>query len=157
MYFENIKALKSYVTDFILHTPLNMTYYCFSFLITKINKISCTANDDHTIQYKKLPSFILIIDKFDSIREESLDILATKIANNDSTINKIMLYNDCVTTKLDGFPDLIILIDYVQRFNLHDPLLLYKAEIYHSRYKFTKNTLINALKHYSSCEIRNGK
>lgn len=130
--------------------------------------------------FRKLPNFVLIINNYDT----NIDVIninrynipkimvlpyKTSYDKNSSTKKLIknqncnymasntLNSNDFAFTKKEGIPDLVILINRVQRFYLEDPLILYKAEIYHSRSKFTEKMFMNALLHYSECDIRNGK
>lgn len=115
-----------------------------------------------TTNFKKLPDFILLIDSFKKTEPNDLIQLAKQykirkifILSDKEGDNTIL--NTSNITKTCGYPDLIILCDNVQRFYLEDPLLLYKAEIWFSNQVFSRSVLYGALKHYSDCELRNGK
>ncbi|KAF7684251.1 hypothetical protein TCON_0545 [Astathelohania contejeani] len=129
-------------------------------------------NKCNELKYKKLPKFLLIIDNYFTITEKQLE----KIKNKIETIKLLMiskentknLHNIASKYKLENtknaiqdagniYPDLIILLNDVFEFNLECPLLLYKAEICHYRRKFDEGILESSLKHYSECEIRDGR
>ncbi|KAI5187392.1 hypothetical protein NEHOM01_2142 [Nematocida homosporus] len=55
------------------------------------------------------------------------------------------------------FPDLVLLCSGVSTYRVSAPYLLYKAEMWQSRWGFSERTLGWALWHYKRCSIRNGR
>lgn len=55
------------------------------------------------------------------------------------------------------FPDLVILCGDQSIFQTSAPFLLYSAELRHYREEFSEKVVVDALRHYFACKIRNGK
>lgn len=94
---------------------------------------------------KKLPKRILVVDTYNTTAEEY------KKKIRDATTGIEIDFEEASTHY-----SLIILCSMTFRFNLKDPLTLADGEIWFTRKEFSRKVLMDALKHYSDCEIRNG-
>ncbi|EJW01849.1 hypothetical protein EDEG_03678, partial [Edhazardia aedis USNM 41457] len=110
----------------------------------------------------KLPKYVLVISRYSEIKANLIKSLKLKYKIEDVKIlgdkdDEYTIKNRINMTKGGKYPDLIILCSDVLMFYLQDPLILYKAEIWHERRDFCESTFVYALRHYDECEIRNGR
>jgi hypothetical protein len=99
----------------------------------------------HRKKLKKIPKTVLVLDTYNRITEED------KHAVEGIEPGMEIHYEERATHY-----SLVILCGLVFRFHLNDPLVLTDAEIWFTRSGFSRDVFLDALNHYSDCEIRNG-
>ncbi|KMV65306.1 hypothetical protein M970_101470 [Encephalitozoon cuniculi EcunIII-L] len=92
---------------------------------------------------KKIPKTTLIVDGYGTITEEE----KRKIQGMKMNID----FEERTTHY-----SLVILCNTTLRFNLANPLILAECEIWFTRKAFSSRVFMDALIHYSECEIKNG-
>lgn len=102
---------------------------------------------DKIVSLQKIPKTILIIDHTHSAK---INII-TKICQN---LN-INLYDYNANPGCNIKPDLVLLINKTFRFFIKNPLLIAKAELFHSK-MFSIDVFVKSLIEYSKAKINNG-
>lgn len=94
---------------------------------------------------RKVPKTVLIIDSYRTITE-----------NDKRKMRDIGKGMEIDFEERRTHYSLIILCNVALRFSLVNPLSLAEGEIWFTRNEFSKETFVDALNYYSTCEIRNG-
>jgi hypothetical protein len=97
---------------------------------------------------RKMPKTVLIINTYSEVTEKDRRAIREITRGAGMEIH----YSEKATHY-----SLVILCGLVFRFSLTNPLAVAEGEIWFTRAGFSKKVFLDALNHYSNCEMRDGR